>query len=334
MPQCARLGQVLGDHGIAGAAQRQRVLQQRFHAGPALRFGNLVGAFQQHAVRYLAEQGHALLREMAINQAQRELVHHLEAGQAGAQLPLRQAEQLHGVLHRRHGGPGGELRGRQRVQLHGRRGDDAQRAFAANEQVAQVVAGVVLAQAAQAVPDLALRRHHLQTQAQFARIAVAQHLGAASVATQVAANGATAFGRQAQRKQKAGLVRVLLQRLQYAAGFHGDGQVGAVQRAYAVQAPQTEHDLAPAGVWRGAAHQTGVAALRHQGHAGFGAGAHDRGDFGRRARLHHGQRAARMAFAPVLLPGREVLGQHSLRADNGGELLQQAFHAGPSRCSG
>ena len=39
-----------------------------------------------------------------------------------------------------------------------RGGDDAERALAADEQVAQVVAGVVLAQAGQAVPDLALRR--------------------------------------------------------------------------------------------------------------------------------------------------------------------------------
>ena len=61
-------------------------------------------------------------------------------------------------LQRGHGGPGGQRGGRQRVQLHGRGGDDAQRALAADEQVAQVVAGVVLAQARQAIPDLALRR--------------------------------------------------------------------------------------------------------------------------------------------------------------------------------
>ena len=41
------------------------------------------------------------------------------------------------------------------VQHQGRRGDDAERAFRADEEVAQVVAGVVLAQAGQAVPDLA-----------------------------------------------------------------------------------------------------------------------------------------------------------------------------------
>jgi hypothetical protein len=79
---------------------------------------------------------------------QRELAHHLEAGQAGAQVLLRQPQQLTAASSEgtaaqavsvaicRHG-----------IQLHGGAGDHAQRAFAADEQVAQVVAGVVLAQA-------------------------------------------------------------------------------------------------------------------------------------------------------------------------------------------
>jgi hypothetical protein len=74
-----------------------------------------------------------------------------------------------------------------------RGGNHPQRALRANEQVAQVVAGVVLAQTRQAVPDLALRGDHLQPQTQLAGVAVAQHLGAARVGAQVAANGATAF---------------------------------------------------------------------------------------------------------------------------------------------
>ncbi|KAG1246413.1 hypothetical protein G6F65_020701 [Rhizopus arrhizus] len=78
--------------------------------------------------------------------------------------------------------------------------DDAQRSLAADIQVAQVIAGVVLAQAAQAVPDFAFRGHHFQAQRQVARVAVAQHLGAAGVGGQVAANRAAAFGRKAERK--------------------------------------------------------------------------------------------------------------------------------------
>ena len=143
---------------------------------------------------------------MLVDQAQRELAHHLEAGQARAQVLVRQAQQGDRMVERRHRGPGRELRRRQRVELHGRGGDDAQRAFAADQQVAQVVAGVVLAQAAGAFPDLALRRDHFEAQAQVARVAVAHDLRAAGVGRQVAADGAAAFGRQAQREQEAGLL--------------------------------------------------------------------------------------------------------------------------------
>jgi hypothetical protein len=138
------------------------------------------------------------------HQAQGEPAHDLEAGQAGAEVVVRQTQQRHRVLERGHGRPGGEADLGQRVELHRRGGDDAQRAFAADHQVAQVVTGVVLAQARQAIPDVALRRHHLQPQAQVAGIAVAHHLGAAGIGAQVAADGATALGRQAQRKQETG----------------------------------------------------------------------------------------------------------------------------------
>ena len=77
---------------------------------------------------------------------------------AGAEPRRASSQQRHAGRERRAGRERGQLRRGQRMQLQRRRGDDAQRAFAADEQVAQVVAGVVLAQPAQAVPDLALRR--------------------------------------------------------------------------------------------------------------------------------------------------------------------------------
>ena len=80
----------------------------------------------------------------------------------------------------------------------------AERAFAADEQVAQVVAGVVLAQAAAGRPRrrpsavTTSRPRHL-----LARIAVAQHLRAAGVGREVAADRAAAFGGEAEREQQA-----------------------------------------------------------------------------------------------------------------------------------
>ena len=96
--------------------------------------------------------------------------------------------------HKGHREEGRLDRARRREQLQARRRDHPERALGADEQVAQVVAGVVLAQALEAVPHLALRRDHFEAQAQVARIAVAHHLRAACVGAQVAANGAAALG--------------------------------------------------------------------------------------------------------------------------------------------
>ena len=161
-------------------------------------------------------------REMLAHQSQREVVHQLEAGQPGAEPRLRALQQRdRGVDARRTLAQAVIVAAGLREQLQRRGGDDAERAFAADEQVAQVVAGVVLAQPAQAVPDLAVGGDDLEAEAQVARRAVAQHLRAAGVGRQIAADRATAFGRQAEREQQAGVGGRLLHRLQDAAGLDG-----------------------------------------------------------------------------------------------------------------
>ena len=76
--------------------------------------------------------------------------HQLEAGDRAADARLRQVEQLHRGGRRGHADEGGLHRARARKQLEHRGGDDAERAFGADEDVAQVVAGVVLLQLATA----------------------------------------------------------------------------------------------------------------------------------------------------------------------------------------
>ncbi len=211
-----------------------------------------------------------------------------------------------------------------RRQLERCRGDDAERAFAADHQVAQVVAGVVLAQAAQAVPHLAGSGDDLQPQAQLARIAPAQDLRAAGIGGQVAADGATAFRRHAQRQQQPAILRRCLQRLQHAAGFGGEREIGLVEGADAVHALQAQQHLRAAGVGHAAADQAGVAALRHDRHAGFGTGAHHGGHLGRAARPHDGQRAAVPAATPIQFPGRQVArGEHVGGSDGAAQRFQQ-----------
>jgi hypothetical protein len=84
-------------------------------------------------------------------------------------------------------------------------------------------------------PDLAVGRHDLEPQAQRARVAPAQHLRAAGVGGEHAADGAAALGGQTQRQQQPAVGRRLLRRLQHAAGLGGERQVGVVDGAHAVQ---------------------------------------------------------------------------------------------------
>ena len=88
-----------------------------------------------------------------------------------------------------------------REKPHGGRRDDAQRAFGPDHQAAQIIAGVVLAQPFQPVPDRAVGQHRLQPQTQLARVAVAQDVHAARIGRQHAADPRRAFGGERQGKQ-------------------------------------------------------------------------------------------------------------------------------------
>ena len=165
MPQRARLGDVLCHHRVNRAPLFYGGLQQSLELHTRVGFGFGVRVLQHHAIRHGLEKRHALLRKVFVHQAQRELAHDLETRQARAQVAMGQAQKLHCRFQRGQGDQCGHLGPWCGVELHDRRGDDAQRAFGPDKQVAQVVAGIVLAQAGQAIPYLALRCHHFQPQA-------------------------------------------------------------------------------------------------------------------------------------------------------------------------
>ena len=73
--------------------------------------------------------------------------HELEGGEALAGRLLRQAEQRERIGEIGQRDEGGRLLGGLGEELEHRGGDDAERAFRADEQVLQVVAGVVLLEA-------------------------------------------------------------------------------------------------------------------------------------------------------------------------------------------
>jgi len=92
-------------------------------------------------------------------------------------------------------------------------GDDAQGALGADEQVLEVVAGVVLDQAVERRDDGAVGHDRLDAEHHFARHAVADHPVAAGVDRRVAAQRRRAARAKVERKGQAVLVDRLLQRL-------------------------------------------------------------------------------------------------------------------------
>ncbi|GAB1575955.1 hypothetical protein BPNSA17_07880 [Bordetella petrii] len=222
---------------------------------------------------------------------------------SAAPKPARARQQLDRVIDRPQRQERRAGRHRAREQLERGGGDDAQRALAADVQVAQIVTSIVLAQAAQAVPELPFGGDHFQAQRQLARIAVAQHLGAAGIGGQVAAYGAAALGGQAQREQPAGIGGGLLHRLQDAAGLDRDRVVVGIDVADAVQARRRQQHRLAGVVRRGAAAQPGIAALRHHRRAMLRAQAHRLRDLGGAARPDDGLRRAAVAAPPILQVG-------------------------------
>ena len=204
--------------------------------------------------------------------------------------------------------PRGLARRRLGEQAQHRGRDDAQRAFGADEELLHVVAGVVLAQAPQPVPDAPVRQHHLEAQHQVAHGAVAQHLHAAGVGRDVAANLAGALGAEAQREQPVGAVGGVLDLLQDHAGFDGDGVVDRVDGADALEPRGGDDDLAHVLVRLAAAGQSCVAALGDDGDAALGTDVYDACDLLGRLRPQYQGDAAHPVVAPARAVGRDVGG--------------------------
>ena len=184
------------------------------------------------------------------------------------------------------------------------------------------------------MPDVALRRDDFQPQTKLTRVAKPHHLGTACVGAQITANGAGAFGSQAQWEKQVGGLRVVLQVLQDATRLHRHGEVGSVQRANGVHALQAQHNLVARVVGSSAHDQTGVAALGHDAQwrvwvkrTVSGAGLDDLGDFICAGRAYHGQRLAARALAPVLFPSCQVaIGQYMDGAHDVADFVQQGLH--------
>ena len=96
-------------------------------------------------------------------------------------------------------------------------GDDAQGALRADEELLEVVAGVVLAEGGEGVEDAAVGEHRLQAQHRAVQAAVAQQAQAARVGGHVAAQLAAALGAEVERHGEAARGEVGVELLEDAA---------------------------------------------------------------------------------------------------------------------
>ena len=119
--------------------------------------------------------------------------HHLERGDVAARALHRDAEQIDRGLRGCHGRERRLHRARARYQFQHRGGDDAERAFRADEQVAQIVAGIVLFQFVEDVEHAAVGEYHLQPDCMRAGDTVRHRGDAAGIGREIAADSAGAF---------------------------------------------------------------------------------------------------------------------------------------------
>ena len=230
----------------------------------------------------------------------------LETGKPIAERLAQQAKQRDRCVDVGEGRQRGRGSARLRKELQHRRGDDAERAFAAEEELLDVVAGVVFAQALEAVPDTAVGEHDLQTENELACIAVTKHRGAAGVGRQVPADRAAALGREREGEQQSGIVRRLLDAGERHARFDRERRVAGVERAYASQTRQRNDDLTAIFARRRSAAQSGIAPLGNHRRAMLRAAAHDRRHIGSGRRAHDGTRTPAIAAAPVGDVGSDI----------------------------
>ena len=100
----------------------------------------------------------------------------------------------------RHHQQRGRFGGGHRKQPEAGRRDHPQRALCPDQQVPQVIAGVILAQPLQPVQHRSVRQHRLDPQAQVARIAITQHIDPARIGRHHPADPCRPLRGQRQRK--------------------------------------------------------------------------------------------------------------------------------------
>ena len=212
-----------------------------------------------------------------------------------------------------------------RVQLKGRCSNHTQNTFGPNEQITQVESGVVLAQAAQPIPHVAIGRDDLQAERLRSGIAVAQDGSTASVGGQVAPNRAATLCSERQREEPISRASFDLQRFQQNPRLDRDRVANKVPNADAVQAFRRQDDLCAARVGGGTARQPGISSLSDDAQAVPCRDLNGLRDLVGRRWSHDSQRRTSVFVAPVHGIGLHVVGlrQNVVTAQALGELAKR-----------
>ena len=200
LPEGGALGIVLGDGGVVDQAGLEGVGQQPLQ-GRIGRTGLARDQFDQDVPGRRAVQRLAGVGDVGEDEAHADPLHQLEGLDPAAGFGLGAGQQFDSGRRRIQPDHRRRATAHDGEQFQGRGCNHTQGALGPDQQLLQVVAGIVLAEPFEAVEDLAVRHHGLNAEDQIAHHAVAEHGGAAGIGRNDPADGGRAFGGEAEREK-------------------------------------------------------------------------------------------------------------------------------------
>ena len=206
-------------------------------------------------------------------------------------------------------------------KLHGGFGNETQGALGTDEQMSQIVAGVVLGQILVQIQHIALTGDHFQAGNPVPAHAPANHLDAAGIGGQVATELARPGGGKIHRIVQTVFLGEGLQLLGHHPGLATHGAITGVEIQNLVHVVERYHHFAIGG--HGACTQAGTSARRYQSHLIVIGKLHQRLHLLRGFRQDNGQRLGRVDFGPVLAVIVQIrrIGENLARVFRGGNQL-------------
>ena len=242
-----------GKRRIHDQARTKRLFHYRRRLTGQIGCGIFADQFNQYMPIVLTRQGRTGLRQIIEYGAEALLRHDLKPFKCAAEPGIAHFQQVPGRRDRTQSGPHDLPRRNRRDEPQPRRGDHPQCAFAADKHLFQIKAAVVFLERGQRRIDRAIGQHRFDPQHGCAHRPVAQHLGAAGIGGDQAADCGRSFASQGEGKAQARNLGCSMQVLQNNASPAGHFARCGVNRADLVKPAQRQQQLIAAGIGRGPA---------------------------------------------------------------------------------